>query len=135
MQVFADATNAVWQCPVYQDILLWNDRSRGWETHFHPGYFLFYGNFTDVLWVDTPQAPEDWEIGDDILADMVPLSELPQWENMQKGSAFVPKLGSIRMKDVPWDTWRHHMFQTALWIGTATPGRGAQQRRAGRGRR
>ena len=132
MEAFADCTHAVYQCPVYQDLCVWSSRSRGYEVRFHPGYFLFYGNYKEVDYVHTaPMAPRDWEIGADILADLVPLSELPQWANNVEGSAFVPKLGTIKMKEVPWEKWRHHVFQTALWIGTATPGRGSKRRHAG----
>ena len=103
------------------------DRSRG--PCVHPSYFLFFGYHQRIKIPDPfPEMKRDWVLGADILEEMIPIEELPWWPENQRGTAFVPNLGSIKMKDVNWTKWIPNMFQTCFWLGTATPGRGSQEK-------
>jgi hypothetical protein len=69
------------------------------------------------------------KLGDDILADLVPMEDMPSWETNDHGNAFVHNLGVIKMNPLDWKRWFNGCFQTALWLGTSSQGRGANERK------
>ena len=84
-----------------------------------------------MSWRDPPTLPRHWQLGTDILNDMVSAYVLPQWERNDEGSVHVPNLGNIKMKRVDWNRWCNHTFQTCLWLGTSIPSKASQNRSRG----
>ena len=71
-------------------------------------------------------------VGNDPLPDNVKFAQdlwdeitldFPAWPPNDEGSPFVPNLGAIKMKRVDWSKWINNVFQTVIWLGTATPGK------------
>jgi hypothetical protein len=120
---------AIGYTPFYQDLWCKNNRSRGWEFLTHPSYFLLFGLYRAMRWpVSTPTLPDDFELGEDIRNDMIPIRHSPGWPHNDEGSTSVPNLGNIKMKEVDWNRWCPHTFQTCLWLGTATPSKKSQEK-------
>ena len=117
-----------------QWIKFWR-RSRGeWGWWAHPTFFLCFGYFRSVTMAMPTSLPHGWHIGNDLFDEMIDLDEMPQWPLNDMGSAFVPNLGSIKMKSINFERWCHNMIQTCLWTGTSTPSRSSQARQTDRSR-
>ena len=113
----AETTGAIYKRPVFQGVM--NDSG---EPVVHPSYFLFFGFHHRIKIPDPfPYMKRNWVLGADIMEELIPIQEIPWWGENQRGSAFVPNLGSIVMKKVAWHKWIPNMFQTCLWLGTSTP--------------
>ena len=106
----------------------------GWV---HPSFYLLYGCYRRIE-VKEPlvaSVPDDVQLGVALWEDMLPLSEAPTWDPNEQGSAFVANLGSVVMKPPDFTRrWFAQCYQTVLWIGTATPGQGSQQKQKTRDR-
>jgi len=111
---------AVGNGPCAQQMLKLNNRSREWETVTHPSYFLLFGCYRQITWYD-PAGPGDFVMGRDVEAELIPLKNAPSWNLNQVGSAHVPELGNIKMKDPDFERWCTGSFQTCVWMGTSTP--------------
>ena len=117
-----------------QWIKFWR-RSRGeWGWWARPTFFLCFGYFRSVTMAMLTSLPYGWHIGNDLFDEMINLDEMPQWPLNDMGSAFVPNLGSIKMKSINFERWCHNMIQTCLWTGTSTPSRSSQARQTDRSR-
>jgi hypothetical protein len=95
----------------------------------HPSFYLFYAYYKSIK-VPEEVTEDDGtvQLGDDILADLVPMEDVPSWETNDHGNAFVHNLGVIKMNPLDWKRWFNGCFQTALWLGTSSQGRGAKER-------
>ena len=111
---------AVGNGPCSQQMLKLNNRSREWETVTHPSYFLFFGRYRQIAWHD-PAGPGDFVMGRDVEDELIPIKNAPDWNLNQLGSAHVPELGNIKMKDPDFEKWCKGSFQTCVWMGTSTP--------------
>ena len=131
VEKLASAANATSSQPLFTCMELDGPQSR---SSFHPTYIVPFGHFREIkcpsLSDRPPWEPGDrrWDLGADILADMECVRKLPSWRTNFFGSAKVAELGTIRMKNQDWKKWCPFMFQTCIWVGTATPGRGSQKR-------
>ena len=115
----AKQAKAIYTRPLFQGVLD-NIRSRGPVAH--PSYFLLFGYHRRISIKDPfPAIPDHWQMGEDILEEMIEIGDIPKWPMNARGSAFVPNLGNIKMKNLDWKRWIPSMFQTCIWLGTATP--------------
>ena len=123
----ATRTKAISWTPLYQAVE-WKDHTP-WV---HPTWWLFFGLFKKIIVPDewAPEVAESLWLGGDLWHDMLPLSVTPSWDWNAIGSPLLQKLGRITMTPVDWHWWFDGCFQTCLWIGTATPGRGSQKKQA-----
>jgi len=120
---------AIGRMPFYQGVWWHNNRSRGWECLTCSSYFLLFGLYREMRWpVSCPVVPDDIEVGEDILDDMIPIRDIPEWPDNDEGSVHVPNLGNIKMKEADFSRWCSHTFQTCLWLGTATPSKKSQEK-------
>jgi hypothetical protein len=115
---------AVGNGPCSQQMLKLNKRSREWETVTHPSYFLFFGRYRQIAWHD-PAGPGDFVMGRDVEDELIPIKNAPDWNLNQLGSAHVPELGNIEMKDPDFARWCTGSFQTCVWVGTQRRATGA----------
>ena len=123
----ATRAKAVSWTPMFQSI-----RSRG-ESWAHPSFFLFFGCYRNIQVPETPdELPDTVPLGEDIVGELVSLDRMPQWERNDAGSPFVHNIGNIKMRRADWERWFKGCFQTCMWLGTALPGRGSQNKRAKR---
>ena len=76
----------------------------------------------------SPRLPESSPLGGDIMKELIPESELPDWPDNDMGSSSVPALQIIKMKDPDFAKWCPYTFQTTMWVGTATPSKRSQQK-------
>jgi hypothetical protein len=104
------------------------DRSRGSVAKarrclFHPSYFLLFGHYRLVSLAENrwDEVKHGFSIGKDILAEMLTADDIPHWQMNHRGSAFIQH-GTIKQKKITWKRWCPNLFQTFLWLGTATPG-------------
>ena len=111
---------AVGNGPCSQQLLMLNNRSREWETYTHPRYLLFLGFYRQITWYE-PIGPGGFVMGRDVEAELIPVKDVPSWPLNEVGSAHVPKLGNIKMKDPDFEKWCMGSFQTCVWMGTSTP--------------
>ena len=119
--------NAIYERPFFQGVHDNSSRSRGPVAH--PTYYICFGFYKSVKLHD-PFAiiPAEWKMGDDIMAEMVEIADIPWWPLNDEGSSFVPPLGCISQKTVNWNKWIPHVFQTCLWMGHSIPGYGSQRK-------
>ena len=108
---------AVCNGPCSQQLL---NRSRELEAYTHPSYFLLFGRYRQIAWHD-PAGPGDFVMGRDVEDELIPIKNAPSWNLNQLGSAHVPELGNIKMKDPDFARWCTGSFQTCVWLGTSTP--------------
>lgn len=130
----ARRTGAISFCPLYQSI-----RSTSGRAYVHPSWYIFFGYYKAIKVPEKPpQLSDTIRLGDDLWSDMMPSDDVPLWLQNDKGSRHVCNLGMIKMLDpYPWDKWFDGCFQTCVWLGTSTQGRGAQARhieRKGKGK-
>ena len=134
MTELATMTGSVFQMPLYQELCTvgcTDGRSRGWRCLMHPSYFLLFGLFRAIRWPsERTVLPDNFQLGDDVWDDMIPLDSIPYWRWNDLGSAFVPNHGNVKMKPVDFERWFSHSFQTCVWLGTATPSHKSQQKAA-----
>ncbi len=109
-------------------------RSRGEEWWAHPTYFLCFGFSRGVHMAMPQELPPGWQIGYDLFHEMIHRQDVPEWPENDMGSAYVPKLGLIKMKEIDFDRWCPFMIQTCLWAGTSTPSKKSQARQMDRSR-
>jgi hypothetical protein len=115
---------AVGNGPCAQPMLKLNNRSREWEPVTHPSYFLLFGRYRQIAWHD-PAGPGDFVMGRDVEDELIPIKNAPSWNLNQLGSAHVPELGNIKMKDPDFARWCTGSFQTCVWVGTQRRATGA----------
>jgi len=119
----ASQSHAISWTPLYQSLLCPEQR-------FHPSFYLMYGYYKEIkVPENVPIADPQWLLSaGDIVHDMMPLTEAPRWNLNDVGNACVQNVGKITMKPLDWKRWFQGCFQTFFWLGTSTPGRGAQAR-------
>ncbi len=96
-------------------------RSRGKASWTHPTYFMCFGFHREVRMPEPQELPPDWEIGSDLYREMIECGDVPEWTANDMGSAYVPQLGLIKMKQINFERWCPFVLQTCLWVGTSTP--------------
>jgi len=96
-------------------------RSRGKASWTHPTYFMCFGFHREVRMPEPQELPPDWEIGSDLYREMIECGDVPEWTANDMGSAYVPQLGLIKMKQINFQRWCPFVLQTCLWVGTSTP--------------
>ena len=109
-------------------------RSRGQEFWTHPTYFVCFGFHRGVCMPMPQELPPGWQIGSDLFREMIHREDVPEWPENDMGSAYVPKLGLIKMKEIDFDRWCPFMIQTCLWAGTSTPSLKSQEAQMARSR-
>ena len=135
----ASQSHAISWTPLYQSLLCPDQRFC--TQRFHPSFYLMYGYYKEIkVPENVPIADPQWLLSaGDIVHDMMPLTEAPRWNLNDVGNACVQNVGKITMKPLDWKRWFQGCFQTFFWLGTSTPGRGAQARqkakRKGKGKR
>ena len=67
------------------------------------------------------ELPPDWQIGSDLFREMIECVDVPEWTANDMGSAYVPKLGLIKMKKIDFERWCPFVIQTCLWHIDAKP--------------
>jgi len=126
VEEIACSANAIYMRPLFQGV----DCSRGEDTgrslaltHWsHPSYWLLFGYHKAITLVDPfTIMPDDYEIGEDILEEMVSIADLPEWRKNSEGNALIPSLGHIKTKKADMGRWIPHMFQTFIIFGTSRP--------------
>ncbi len=129
---FAIKAHAVFEHPLFQGV---HDVYRSRGPVAHPTWYLFFSYYKRIHWKDCLYAriPEQWEIGDDIMGEMVQDYELPRWDMNETGSAFIHNLQSLKMMKVDWTKWIPHVFQTCVWIGSPMPSYSSQVKNKGKG--
>jgi len=130
----AKLAGAISTGPIAQVIVENGGWSRG--PSFMPNYLLAFGPYNRYECPEDPaEFPEDFPtMADDLWEVMVPLDQMPDWENSSLGNPSVPQLGKIVAKDPNFKRWRHNVFQTVLWIGTSTPSKNSQKRQSQKGK-
>ncbi len=109
-------------------------RSRGQEFWTHPTYFVCFGFHRGVCMPMPQELPPGWQIGYDLFHEMIHRDDMPEWPENDMGSAYVPKLGLIKMKEIDFDRWCPFVIQTCLWAGTSTPSLKSQEAQMARSR-
>jgi hypothetical protein len=118
-------SNAISFMASYQAVEFWK------QAFVHPTFFMFYGFYREISAPEEPDVvPDSLWLGEDLWAEMIPLKCMPQWPHNDAGSPFVRNFGLIKMKKTDFGKWFDGCFQTCLWLGTATPGRGSRARQA-----
>ena len=111
-----------------------NCRSRG-NTMTMPNYFLLFGYYRKISVPHEEQGlGGHWKGGRDLWYQAILHDSLPRWAHNDVGSPFVPHHGAIKMKNVDFDRWVDHVFQTCLWMGTSTPSKSSQAKQKHRSR-
>jgi hypothetical protein len=100
----------------------------------HPTYFVCFGFHRGVCMPMPQELPPDWQIGSDLFREMIECVDVPEWTANDMGSAYVPKLGLIKMKKIDFDRWCPFVIQTCLWVGTSTPSLKSQEAQMARSR-
>ena len=95
---------------------------------------MCFGYFRSVNMAMPQELPHGWQIGNDLFDEMIHRDDMPEWPENDMGSAYVPKLGHIKMKEIDFDRWCPFMIQTCLWTGTSTPSKKSQARQMDRSR-
>ena len=96
------------------------NRSGGMETKTHPSFIMCFGFCRKMTWPDVSTAvPDDFEIGTDVLRELVPKEDVPYWNENFIGSTSVPKLGHLKQKPPNFDLWCRNSFQNCVWMGTS----------------
>ena len=127
VQQLARSSGASWERPLYQEVEYAADRSRGQSSLTLPSYFIIFGSYRAIRWPNLPSTvPIRFEVGWDILDEMVPCSFMPSWAYTTEASPFVPHLGKVQMKHVNFERVAAHSFQISLWFGTSTPSKSSQ---------
>ena len=110
-------------CQPLAQYIQWQDpQSRHWQTSTLPNYFIFFGYYRTITVPAGPDPmPDTVKFAQDLWDEVV--SDFPHWPKNDEGSPFVPNLGAIKMKRVVWPKWINNVFQTVIWLGTATPGK------------
>ena len=103
---------------------------------FIPSYMMVFGHYRNIHEVKT--APVWAEFHEHFrqcsrpsyeLEDMMlPISQMPSWTKVDRGSPFVPNLGTIKQKPVDWKWWTPHVHQMVIWYGTSIPSASSQSR-------
>jgi hypothetical protein len=105
------------------------------RTKTHPSYFMLFGFFNSILvHHEPPEVPTNFQVGDDIVREMISVYDMPRWPSNERGSALVPHLNKIRMKALNWSSWMPNVYETYLHIGTSTQGRGSIWRPSHKGK-
>ena len=115
-------------CQPLAQYIQWQDpQSRHWQTSTLPNYFIFFGYYRTITVPAGPDPmPDTMKFAPDLWDEVV--SDFPHWPKNDEGSPFVPNLGAIKMKRVDWSKWINNVFQTVIWLGTATPGKKSQEK-------
>jgi hypothetical protein len=125
----AKKTSAVSWTPMYQAV------RRDNINWVHPSFYLFFGFYKRIVVPQyIPEMTGEVILQDDIWNDMLPLKDVPDWPRNDVGSSYVKSFGRMTMKTPDWKKWFNGCFQTVLWLGTATPGMGSQERHQGKGK-
>ena len=126
---FATRTRVISWTPMFQAITHKELNGLAWS---HPSFYLLYGFYKAITVPETPAdftAVADLDIGGDLVHDMIRMDQMAEWERNDRGSALVHHLGHIKMKQPDWTRWFSGCFQTVIWLGTSTQGKGAGKRK------
>ena len=107
--------------PCAQEVDVKNNRSGGMVTKTHPSFIMCFGFFNRFWWPPSTAVPDDFVMGADVLKELVPTQEVPQWEENYEGSTSVPQLGTIKQKAPNFQMWCRNSFQNCVWMGTSIP--------------
>ena len=121
MRELAIEAGAVGNGQCSQQLLIHNTRSRELEPRTHPSYMLMLVPYRQISWHHPAVGEKYFDMGRDVEAELIPVKEVPVWPLNEEGSANVPNLGNIKMKDPDFEKWCTGSFQTCVWIGTSTP--------------
>jgi len=92
------------------------------ETKAHPSFITLFGYCSNITWPAVSTAvPDDFEIGPDVLRELVPQEDVPYWNENFIGSTSVPKLGHLKQKPPNFDLWCRNSFQNCVWMRTSIP--------------
>ena len=101
----------------------------------HPSYFIICGRYRNVKWPTEPTAlPQEFPMGDELLAEMEPSSDHPIWSLYEQGSPFVQNLGAVTTKYLDFKKVPGNCFQTSVWFGTSVLSQKRQRRAIDRSR-
>ena len=131
--------------PLYQPLTFWNDKSCTYKTAVYPAFFVLFGYFRqlnlpdEITDMDWALSEHGIELGKDIYDACLWAHDVPWWKTNHVGSAAVPNLGNVKMKEADFKKWFSGVLQTVVWLGTATPSYdsqtnhscGSQARRSG----
>ena len=130
----AKAAGAVGYGPCHQVVSFHDPRSREFKVRTHPSYMMLFGYYNAMSWPEKPwEVPENFEMGRDILDELIGLAAVPQWKQNCEGSTLVPSMGNVKMKPVDIDRWFQHCFQSCVWLGTSIPSKKSQSKARERG--
>ena len=121
-----DAWAVGWR-PCAQEVGVKTNRSGGVVAKTHPSFIMCFGFFNKFVWPESASpVPEDFEMGADILRELIRTDEIPWWDENYIGSTSVPKLGSIKQKSPNFAMWCRNSYQNAVWLGTSIPSKSSQ---------